>query len=120
MARRILVVDDDAGIRRLVGAVLRRQQYATEEAADGQQAIDKLSESDYDAIFLDLMMPVADGYAVLEYLREQHPGRKCVVVMTAAGTRGTKRLELDNVFTILHKPFDIDDILTTAAACMKS
>lgn len=113
-----LVVDDDDAIRRLVSAVLRRQQYEIDQATNGQEAIEKLTKRTYDALFLDLMMPVCDGYAVLAFLREQQIERKCVVVMTAAGTRGTHKLDLTLVQRVLHKPFDLSDVLDAAAAAV--
>ena len=116
MARaRFLVVDDDDGIRSLVSAVLRRQHYETEEATNGKEAIEKLSDHSYDALFLDLMMPYCDGYEVLAFLREQQSERKCVVVMTAAGTRGTRTLDSTLVTRVLHKPFDLIDVVSAAA-----
>ncbi|HYO77491.1 MAG TPA: response regulator [Thermoanaerobaculia bacterium] len=119
MSAKFLIVDDDDGIRRLVSAVLRRQKYETDEARDGQEAIDKLSENNsYDALFLDLMMPIRSGYEVIAFLREQQPVRKCVVVMTAAGTRGPKDLDLSVIHRVLHKPFDIEDVLEAAAECV--
>ncbi len=113
-----LVVDDDDAIRRLVSAVLRRQHYDIDQASNGQEAIEKLTERSYDALFLDLMMPVCDGYAVLAFMREQQIERKCVVVMTAAGTRGTRQLDLTLVQRVLHKPFDLIDVLNAAAAAV--
>jgi CheY-like chemotaxis protein len=116
---RFLIVDDDDAIRRLVVAVLRRQQYETDVARDGREAIEKLSAARYDVLFLDLMMPVCTGYEVLEFMREQQGiVRKCVVVMTAAGTRGMSHLDLTLVHRVLHKPFDIADILAAAAECI--
>ncbi|HYK05135.1 MAG TPA: response regulator [Thermoanaerobaculia bacterium] len=115
MAPCFLVVDDDDGIRRLVSTVLRRQKYEIDDARDGGEAISKLANGTYDGLFLDLMMPICNGYEVLAFMREQQIDRKCVVVMTAAGTRGTKELDLTLVHRVLHKPFDIADILAAAA-----
>lgn len=114
---RFLVVDDDDSIRRLVTAVLRRQQYETDQARDGREAIEKLSVDEYDVLFLDLMMPICDGYEVLAFLRRQQIERKCVVVMTAAGARGTDRLDLTLVHRVLHKPFNIADVISAAEEC---
>jgi DNA-binding response OmpR family regulator len=118
MAPRFLVVDDDDAIRRLVTAVLRRQNYAADHARDGREAIDKLSFSGYDVVFLDLMMPFCNGFEVLAFMRERQIARKCVVVMTAAGTRGTRELDLTLVHRVLHKPFDIADVIAAAEECL--
>ena len=114
---RFLVVDDDDGIRRLVATVLRRRQIDADEARDGREAIEKLSETSYAALVLDLMMPICTGHEVLAFLREQHIERKCVVIMTAAGTRGTRDLDLSLVHRVLHKPFELQDIVAAAEEC---
>lgn len=117
MAARFLVVDDDDSIRRLVSAVLRREQYETDEASDGREAIEKLTAGKYDVLFLDLMMPVCNGYEVLAFMKQQQIDRKCVVVMTAAGLRGTKELDLTLVSRVLNKPFNIADVVSAAEEC---
>lgn len=118
MPGRFLIVDDDDGIRGLVSAVLRRKDYETDEARNGQEAIEKLTDHAYDALFLDLMMPVRNGYEVIAFLRERNIERKCVVVMTAAGTRGVRDLDPALVVRVLHKPFDIADVVDAAALCV--
>lgn len=117
MGSRFLVVDDDDAIRRLVTAVLRRHRIDTDEARDGREAIEKLTAASYDALFLDLMMPVCTGYEVLAFLREQRVERKCVVVMTAAGRDATRMLDRSLVHRVLHKPFVIEDIVAAAEEC---
>jgi CheY-like chemotaxis protein len=114
-----LVVDDDDAIRRLVSKVLHRQDYEIEEARNGREAIEKLGDRDYDGLFLDLMMPVSNGYDVLAFLREQEVSRKCVVVMTAAGVRGTRELDRTLVHRVLHKPFDLVDLVDAAANVLR-
>ena len=118
MTARFLVVDDDDSIRRLVTAVLRRQRYEADEASDGSQAIEKLSGRGYDAIFLDLMMPVCDGYEVLAFLRERQLSGNRVVIMTAARAYGVQELDPVRIRRVLHKPFDIQDVLSAAAECV--
>lgn len=113
-----LVVDDDAGIRSLVQVVLRRQQYAVAVAADGREAIEMLRDRRYDALFLDLMMPICNGHQVLAFLQEQQIVRKCVVVMTAAGARQTRELDTNLVHRVLHKPFDLRDLIASAAGVL--
>ena len=113
-----LIVDDDDAIRRLVSVVLRRERYETDDAANGKEAIEKLAARSYDVLFLDLMMPVCDGHEVLAFLRDQDAPRRSVIVMTAAGTRGTRDLDPTLVHKVLHKPFDLDDILEAAGTCV--
>lgn len=114
----VLVVDDDDAIRRLVATVLQRHGYHCAEARNGDEAIELLDHSDFSAIVLDLMMPVRNGYEVLQYMTEKNIERECVVVMTAAGTRGTKDLHSPLIHSILFKPFDLEDIVGAVNTCI--
>ena len=64
--RRVLVVDDDATIRALLGSILRRRDLEVDEAADGQEALDLLRQNSYAVVLLDLLMPNVDGFGVLD------------------------------------------------------
>lgn len=87
----ILIADDDARIRRLVGDFLRRDGNTIIEAEDGRQAMEKLEEGGVDLVVLDIMMPYYDGWSVLRHIREQG-GRMPVVMLTA------RNEEADEVF----------------------
>ncbi len=67
---RILVVDDEDRIRRLLRMYLEREGYLIDEAEDGETALKKGMETDYDLILLDLMLPGMDGLDVCRELRE--------------------------------------------------
>jgi CheY-like chemotaxis protein len=117
---RILVAEDDVGVRALIGSVLRRSGHQIEFAADGREAIDRLSEKDYDAVFLDLMMPQASGFEVLAWLHRAKPGagKRSVIVVTAMAERDLIHLSEDRVFAVLRKPFDIDQLVQTLNKCL--
>ena len=66
---RILVADDEAGIRQIVKLMLTTEGYETIEAADGGSAYTKATEEKPDIILLDVVMPVMDGFTVLEKLK---------------------------------------------------
>jgi len=66
----ILVVEDNAGLRRLIGIHLRRAGYEVSEAADGQAALDLLEHNRVHLIITDVMMPRLDGYGLIRELRE--------------------------------------------------
>lgn len=72
---KILVVDDEARIRRLLKMYLERENYKIEEAENGDEAIDKALGNDYDLILLDLMMPGTDGIEVCRQVRDKKPLR---------------------------------------------
>ncbi|MBD7906985.1 response regulator transcription factor [Sporosarcina gallistercoris] len=81
---KLLVVDDEDRIRRLLTMYLSREGYEMDEACDGAEALEKIEENHYDCILLDVMMPEKDGMEVLEELRiaeNQTP----IILLTAKG-----------------------------------
>jgi two-component system response regulator ResD len=87
---RILVVDDEARIRRLVRMYLEREGYEIEEAEDGDTALAKAVETDYDLILLDLMLPGMDGIDVCQELRKK---KATPVIMLTARGEETNRIQ---------------------------
>lgn len=85
---KILVVDDEERIRRLVRMYLEREDYEIEEADNGKDALDMALENDYDLIILDLMMPEMDGIEVCEKLREKKTTP--VIMLTAKGEESNR------------------------------
>jgi len=80
---KILVVDDEERIRRLLKMYLERESFLVEEAEDGEAALTKALATDYDVILLDLMMPGKDGMEVCKELREKKATP--IIMLTAKG-----------------------------------
>ncbi len=117
----VLLVDDNEATCTLITAVLRRD-FAVEVASDGNKAIERLRTNHYNAILLDLRMPQADGFAVLDYLKETAPRHlRSVIVVTAALTaREISRAESYGICCIIRKPFEVDALLETVKQCAAS
>ncbi|WP_153732189.1 response regulator transcription factor [Sporosarcina obsidiansis] len=81
---KLLVVDDEDRIRRLLSMYLSREGYEIDEAVDGAEALEKAFAQQYDCILLDVMMPEKDGLEVLAELRE-HKQMTPVILLTAKG-----------------------------------
>ena len=114
----ILIVEDDASIRRLVRTVLLRQGYQVEIATDGLEAIAKLAVADYDVIILDLMMPNLDGFSFLAAMARDAPERLKRVIITSAASPAVINERLKGIeFDLLPKPFDIHELLSRVEAC---
>ncbi len=78
--RRILVVDDDPGIRALCAAVLGAEGYEVTEAADGREGLTRALSDEPDLVLLDVNMPILDGYQLAAALREGERTRHLPVV----------------------------------------
>lgn len=84
----ILVVDDEERIRRLLRMYLEKEGFVISEAADGEEALEKALESDYDLILLDLMLPKMDGIEVCTKLRQTK--MTPVIMLTARGEESNR------------------------------
>jgi len=108
---RILFVDDDADLRRIVNDQLVPQGFVVDEAEDGAKAIGMLEKGNYNLMLLDINMPVKSGIDVLKFIKEK--GLACKVIMLT-GRVGfsvateTLKLGADDYIT---KPFNIDYLL---------
>jgi DNA-binding response OmpR family regulator len=115
----ILVVEDDAAIRRLVRLVLRRIGYNVEVAVDGVEAVLKMGLVEFDVIILDLMMPNLDGFAFINTLEEHDPERLRRIIVTSAASPAIIRERLEGQpFDLLAKPFDINELSRRVRACI--
>lgn len=85
---KILVVDDEERIRRLLKMYLERENFFIDEAENGKEALDLALKNDYDLILLDIMMPEMDGIEVCEKLREQKATP--VIMLTAKGEESNR------------------------------
>jgi two-component system OmpR family response regulator len=117
----VLIIDDDPGIRELLRNLTERTGCTAVTAANGIEAIEKLKHADFDLLVLDLMMPVMNGYDVVDRLKSME-SRPAVIVVTAGheDARAMDRLDGRVVSSIVRKPFDIgavsDFIQVTASA----
>jgi DNA-binding response OmpR family regulator len=114
----VLIVEDDASIRRLVRTVLLRQGYNVDIAADGLEAISKLGVTDFDVIILDLMMPNLDGFSFMTAMARDTPERLKRVIITSAASPAVINERLKGIpFDLLPKPFDIHELLSRVQEC---
>lgn len=110
---KILIVDDEAPIRALMRATLTMAGHTVVEASGGEEALEKIKKEDFDAVVLDIMMPVTDGYEVLERIKAI-PARAGlpVVVVTAKAyeSEGIMREMTAGAIDHITKPFDPEDL----------
>lgn len=111
---RVLVVEDDPSIRDLVVTVLEEEGFDVSAAANGEDALNQLQDVQPDAIVLDLMMPIMDGWTFVEECRHQPWCGHVPIIVTSAAhdlPRTIERLKPLGVRACLPKPYDLDELL---------
>ncbi|RJQ60657.1 MAG: sigma-54-dependent Fis family transcriptional regulator [Desulfobacteraceae bacterium] len=110
MDYRILVVDDDASLRKMLDAVLTEDGYEITQADDGSKAVSAVKERFYDLILMDIRMAQIGGIVALKKIKKLNPEIP-VIIMTAYASVDTARDALKSgAFDYLTKPLDIDEL----------
>jgi CheY-like chemotaxis protein len=116
--KRILVVDDDHGVRHLLHSVLTQRGLTVDVASDGNQALQLLGEHQYSVIILDLLMPIANGFDVLRGMDAvEFQAPPVVLVVTGADRRIVDELDAQRIHGIVRKPFDAEELASLVLAC---
>jgi two-component system, response regulator, stage 0 sporulation protein F len=110
MNEKILIVDDQFGIRILLNEVLQKEGYQTFQAANGVQALEIADKHSPDLVLLDMKIPGMDGIEILKRMKKKNQDIR-VIIMTAYGELDMIQEAKDlGALTHFAKPFDIDDI----------
>lgn len=113
---RLLLAEDEKSLSRALTRILESSHYSVDAAYNGEEALDFLDVSSYDAVILDLMMPKVDGLTVLRTLRERNDLTP-VLILTARSEVDDKVLGLDSgANDYLTKPFDPKELLARIRA----
>jgi CheY-like chemotaxis protein len=115
--RRVLVVDDDPGVRRLLVAAMRQKPLILDEAEDGKQAIELLRLHTYTVIVLDLLLPEVNGFGVLEFIDETAATAPIVLVVSGAPRNVLEELDSRQIHGVVKKPFVAEEVADVVAAC---
>src|SRR5688572_3597683 len=114
--RRVLIVDDDTDVRRMLAEALRQSDLPIDEAAGGKEAIDLLRQHTYAVVLLDILMPGADGFAVLDAIDGDGAHAPVVLVVTGADRGVLDRLDSRRIHGVVRKPFDPYELAGVVAA----
>ena len=109
---RILIIDDDANLRNVMGFSLQGVGYEVVLAADGREGVEKHRAQPADLIVTDLYMPGQEGLETIQELRKDFP-RVPIIAMSGAVLANTMLTIAANLgaVKVLHKPFDFDELL---------
>jgi CheY-like chemotaxis protein len=115
---RVLVVEDEPTIRSVLVEILNDARHQVIEARNGAEAVRCAREQHPDVVVMDLLLPIIDGAAATEILKEdQQTAGIPVIAMSATLDRGVTPVDLP-VEAVLAKPFDIDALLRTIDAAV--
>ena len=114
---RILIVEDEATIARLMEVSLLRAGYDCTVANDGLTAADLIAENDFDIALLDIMLPGLDGYELLDYLRPL--GTPVIFITAKTATKARVRGLQLGADDYLVKPFEVEELLARVGAVLR-
>jgi signal transduction histidine kinase len=116
---RILVIDDEPGIRIGCQRALSIQDYQVDTAASGEEGLQKLQQDGYDLVLLDMMMPGISGAETLRRICEMDPTLVCVVITGYATVEMAVQAIKQGAYDFITKPFDADTLTLTVEQGME-
>jgi CheY-like chemotaxis protein len=109
---KVLIVDDDPFLRRLISSILTLKGHQCEEANDGMEALEKFSKTPFDAVITDIRMPRMDGIDLTCELLKLQPALPIIVMTGSHDISIAEEAILTRASDVLNKPFSLMDLLT--------
>jgi CheY-like chemotaxis protein len=107
----VLVVEDDESIRRVISDVLEEHGFQVIGAANGSEAMRRLTRTRPDVVVLDLLMPVMHGWDFMESYSAQTGGESIPIVVVSVNPALPRSFNRLGVRSIVAKPFDVDELV---------
>ncbi|MFQ3675120.1 MAG: response regulator [Endomicrobiia bacterium] len=122
MNKKVLIIDDEQGIRDLLTFLLKPKGFDITCAEDGLEGIEKFKKESFDIVLLDIHMPKMNGLEVLKVIKKIKPEQIVIIFSSSSDPQFEleKKAELSfGVKTCLYKPFNIDEIITVINDVLK-
>ena len=117
---RILIAEDEKDLNHILVQKLTQDGYSVDSCYDGQEAMDILTYTKYDAVILDIMMPKADGFAVLSFIRQRNDDTP-VLFLTAKDSISDRVKGLDSgANDYLIKPFSLEELCARLRSMLRT
>lgn len=107
----VLVVDDEINLCRILGAKLAKSGYNVVAVHDGLQAVEKVRESDFDVVLLDLILPKMDGLTALSEIRNMRSSLPVIIMTACENAEALDQARSQGVSAYVNKPFDLDSLV---------
>ena len=120
--RKIMVVDDDAGVLKIVSSILEKEGYESIVANSGRECLEILENEKPELIFMDVMMPDMDGWETVKKIKNDESNKDIIIAMlTVKSEPGDKLKSIGEVKADWHliKPVSRDEIIQTAEWLLK-
>jgi CheY-like chemotaxis protein len=111
--RVVLVVEDDDSIRNVISDVLEERGFRVLGAANGAEALDRLTCARPDVMVLDLLMPVMHGWEFMESYAQKTGGERIPIVVVSVNPALPRSFTKFGVHSVVAKPFDVNQLLDT-------
>ena len=108
---KILLVDDESDVTRILSKRLGRRGFECQTAANGQEAVDAMGQYVYGVIIMDVKMPVMDGMSALQIIHSRWPKTQIILLSGHADMQLAVQAMSEGAFGYLMKPVDIDELL---------
>ena len=115
----ILIVDDEDAIRRLLHQKLERTGYQCREAANAEQALDKLKNNVVDLVILDIKMPGKSGVKLLPEIKASHPDTAVVMATATIDTNIAIYCMQQGAYDYITKPFNLDEVIISVGRALE-
>lgn len=108
---RVLVLDDDPAMQRLIVKLLNREGLRVDVVSAGAQAIEKIGGAEYDLLLLDLMTPTEGGVTVIKHLKKAKPELLRRVILVTASPESVLKSVARDAAAVVQKPFEPEQLL---------
>ncbi len=112
MGKKILVIEDETEVAKMIKTRLEASQFSVATASDGVEGLDAMSSDVPDLIILDVMMPRMDGYTFLRELKSKQMKTLPPIIVLTAKDQLKELFQMEGVADYITKPFDAQDLLT--------
>jgi two-component system, OmpR family, response regulator len=109
--KKVLLVDDESDVTRILSKRLERRGYECAAAANGQEALEAMQQYAYSVVIMDVKMPVMDGMSALQHIHSQWPATKVILLSGHADMQLAVQAMSDGAFGYLMKPVDLEELL---------